>query len=305
MKSLFILIKRNIKLYFKDKAMFFVSLITPGILLLLYTTFLRKVFEDSFTASLINQNNFTKSQIETFKPLIKSFVSGQLVSSLLAVSCVTVAFCSNGIMIFDKFSGSAKDFNVSPISKSKIALSYYLASLISTLIICYGALALGLIYMAIVGWELLFTDVLWLILDVFILTNFGTALSSCIHYFLKTQGQMSAVGTIVSSVYGFVCGAYMPISNFPIGLQKALSLLPGTYGTVIFRYHSMNTILGKFNFPEEVNPGILASVDASIKFFGTEVKLPMMYVIVVGTTLLLIGIYILLNVLNNKKAKAN
>lgn len=80
MKSLFILIKRNIKLYFKDKAMFFVSLITPGILLLLYTTFLRKVFEDSFTASLINQNNFTKSQIETFKPLIKSFVSGQLVS---------------------------------------------------------------------------------------------------------------------------------------------------------------------------------------------------------------------------------
>ena len=30
---------------------------------------------------------------------------------------------------------------------------------------------------------------------------------------LTTQGQLSAVGTIVSAGYGFICGAYMPISN--------------------------------------------------------------------------------------------
>ena len=34
------LIRRNSKLFFKDKAMFFTSLITPIILLILYTTFL-------------------------------------------------------------------------------------------------------------------------------------------------------------------------------------------------------------------------------------------------------------------------
>lgn len=42
------LTKRNVKLYFKDKGMFFSSLITPLILLVLYTTFLKNVFEDSF-----------------------------------------------------------------------------------------------------------------------------------------------------------------------------------------------------------------------------------------------------------------
>ena len=42
MSIAFILIKRNIKLFFKDKGMFFTSLITPAILLVLYVTFLGK-----------------------------------------------------------------------------------------------------------------------------------------------------------------------------------------------------------------------------------------------------------------------
>ena len=46
------LTKRNVKLYFKDKGMFFSSLITPLILLVLYTTFLKNVFEDSFRGAL-------------------------------------------------------------------------------------------------------------------------------------------------------------------------------------------------------------------------------------------------------------
>lgn len=40
MTGLGALIKRNTKLYFKDKGMFFTSLITPLILLVLYGTFL-------------------------------------------------------------------------------------------------------------------------------------------------------------------------------------------------------------------------------------------------------------------------
>ena len=39
MTGLCALIRRNTKLYFKDKGMFFTSLITPLILLVLYSTF--------------------------------------------------------------------------------------------------------------------------------------------------------------------------------------------------------------------------------------------------------------------------
>ena len=52
MKELFALVKRNCKLFFRDKGMFFTSLITPVILLVLYSTFLAKVYRNSFVSAL-------------------------------------------------------------------------------------------------------------------------------------------------------------------------------------------------------------------------------------------------------------
>ena len=69
-------------------------------------------------------------------------------------------------------------------------------------------------------------DVLWGLFDMILLVLFGSTLSSIVSFPLTTQGQLSAVGTIVSAGHGFKCGAYMPISNFGSGLQKALSYLP-------------------------------------------------------------------------------
>ena len=57
MSMAFILIKRNIKLFFKDKGMFFTSLITPAILLVLYVTFLGNVYHQvSHMAELCHIN---------------------------------------------------------------------------------------------------------------------------------------------------------------------------------------------------------------------------------------------------------
>ena len=64
MSMAFILIKRNIKLFFKDKGMFFTSLITPAILLVLYVTFLGNVYRDSFTSNL---GQFTRNYTQTVK----------------------------------------------------------------------------------------------------------------------------------------------------------------------------------------------------------------------------------------------
>ena len=85
MSTSFILIKRDIKLFFKDKGMFFTSLITPAILLVLYATFLGNVYRDSFMSNLPDTLSLSNS-------LIDGLVGGQLISSILAVSCVTVAF---------------------------------------------------------------------------------------------------------------------------------------------------------------------------------------------------------------------
>ena len=154
--------------------------------------------------------------------------------------------------------------------------------------------------MALSEFNLSWDSIGYLILDVFLGVNFGTALSSCIHFFLKTQGQMSAVGTIVSASYGFICGAYMPISNFNDGLRNAISLLPGTYATSLLRYHSLNSIILKFNYPDDINELLLDNVDANMYFFGDKVSIATSYTILIVSTLVLIGIYVLMNILRKR-----
>ena len=297
MNTVKMLIKRNIKLFFKDKAMFFTSLITPVILLVLYATFLSNVYTDIFHDSLAGA-------IEVSESLISGCVGGQLISSILAVSCVTVAFCSNMLMVQDKVTGVAKDFKTSPVKPSALALSYYLATLASTLIICFVATGICLLYIAAVGWYMSAVDVILLFADVILLVLFGTALSSIINFFLSTQGQISAVGTIVSSAYGFICGAYMPISQFGTGLQRVLSFLPGTYGTSLIRNHALRGVfeeMKSIGFPSEVIAAIRDSVDCNLYFFGNKVGLPVMYLILSGSVIALIGIYIVMNVIRGKK----
>ena len=292
MTGLGALIRRDMKLYFKDKGMFFSSLITPILLLVLYTTFLKKVFDDSFRSALEAAGATVADSV------LNGVVGGQLVSSLLAVSCVTVAFCSNLLMIKDKTSGARHDLTISPVRPSTMAMGYYLASLLSTLIITFTAAAVCLGYLACVGWYLTAGDVLGLLLDVFLLTMFGTALSSCINFWLTTDGQASAVGTIVSAGYGFICGAYMPISNFGTGLQRVLSFLPGTYGTSLLRNHAMGGAFAdmeKLGFPGEVVKAIRDSVDCNLYFFDHQVSGTQMYLILVGSILLLVGLYVVIN----------
>lgn len=299
MKTFFALTKRNVKLFFKDKGMFFSSLITPLILLVLYATFLAKVYRDSFMSNI--PQDFA---VENLSKMIDGLVGSMLLSSLLAVSCVTVAFCSNLIMVQDKYLGVRKDLLVTPVRKSTLSLSYFAATMLSTLIVCAVACVAGFIYIAAVGWYMSFADVLLTVLDMLILATFGTALSSVVSTFLSTQGQMSAVGTIVSAGYGFICGAYMPISQFGEGLRNVLAFLPGTYGTSLIKNHALSGVFGEMErqgFPEEVVKNIKGSVDCTVKFFGTEVSEGASYAVFVCSVLLIIGAYVLINILRKKR----
>ena len=297
MTGLFSMFSRDCKLFFKDKAMFFTSLITPLILLVLYATFLANVYKDSFMSAM--PEGFKVSE-----KLIDATVGGELFSSLLAVCCVTVAFCSNMLMVSDKVTGARKDFDVTPVKNSTLALGYYSAAAFSTLIICVLASAACFAYLAAVGWYLTVSDVLYLLLDIVLLVLFGTALSSVINFFLSTQGQISAVGTIVSAGYGFICGAYMPISQFSKGLQRVISFLPGTYGTSLIRNHALRGVFEEMaatGFPKEVVEGIKDSIDCNLYFFDNKVELSSMYITVAVSAAALIGIYILINAVFGKK----
>ena len=74
MTEVWYLTRRNVKLFFKDKGMFFSSLITPMILLVLYVTFLYSVYRDSFTSNI-------PEGIKISDGIIDGFVSSLLFSA--------------------------------------------------------------------------------------------------------------------------------------------------------------------------------------------------------------------------------
>ncbi len=297
------LIKRNSKLFFKDKGLFFTSMITPIILLVLYATFLANIYRDSFMQGL------GPAAVLLSDKVIDGLVGGQLFASLLAVSCVTVSFCSNMLMVQDKANGVLNDLLITPVKKSTLALGYYISTALSTLLVCYVACFICFIYLACVGWFMSVIDVLLVLVDVFILVSFGTSLSSVINFFLSSQGQISAVGSIVSSIYGFICGAYMPISNFGEGLQKVLSFLPGTYGTSLIKNHALNGAIKQMKadgVPEQAIIELRNAVDCNLYFFDAKVETWVMFAVMVVTIALLIAVYVLLHKyckLGNKKVK--
>ena len=290
------LVKRNVTMFFKDKGTFFTSLITPLILLVLYATFLSNVYEDSFRSAL--------GEIPVSDSLINGLVGGLLLSSLLAVSAVTVPFCANLFMVQDRVTRARADLSIAPIKSSSLALGYYLATVLNGLIICFLALTLGFVYLSIIGWYLSFADVLLLVLDVVLLVLFGTALSSLVCYPLSSQGAMSAVGSIVSSCYGFLCGAYMPISSFSKWLQNTLAFLPGTHATSLLRNHALTGVFDAMTeeqIPEQAVEALRAVADCKFTFFDHTVEKWVMYLVLVGSVVLLIAAYVLIVTLAERK----
>lgn len=284
---------RNIKLYFKDKMTFLVSLITPLILLVLFIAFLKSTYEDSIL-SIIQGFDLDQS-------LIDAFTGGWLFSSVLATSCITVAFCS-GMMVIDKINKANIDFMVSPVKKSTLQLSYVLANLFSTFIITFVLLIVGLIYLACVGFYITFVDILLIVFGIIISSLFGTILANIIWTFTHSQGVVSGVCTFVSALYGFICGAYMPISTMGQGMQYVVSLLPGTYATVLFRQGFLNSVLNRMRetLPQEMINGIASGFDVKMSFFGHDVSTLALILVISISTIVLLGVFLFINKFKKK-----
>lgn len=284
---------RNIKLYFKDKMTFLVSLITPLILLVLFIAFLKSTYEDSIL-SIIQGFDLDQS-------LIDALTGGWLFSSVLATSCITIAFCS-GMMVIDKINRANIDFMVSPVKKSTLQLSYVLANLFSTFIITFVLLIVGLIYLACVGFYITFVDILLIVFGIIITSLFGTILANIIWTFTHSQGVVSGVCTLVSALYGFICGAYMPISTMGQGMQYFVSLLPGTYATVLFRQGFLNSVLNRMRetLPQGMINGIASGFDVKMSFFGHDVSTLALILVISISTIVLLGVFLFINKFKKK-----
>ena len=291
---------RNIKVYFKDKLTFVFSLMTPIILVVLFLLFLKGVYEDSLVNSI--PEGFELSQ-----KMIDAFTGSWLFSSIMTTSCITVAFCSN-MRIDDKLKKTLRGFEIAPIDRFSLSLSYTVSNFITTLLICVIVLIISLIYLAIAGWYLSFGDIMLIIVNTVLTVMMGSLFISLVGRLINSQGALSGVCTLVSSMYGFLCGAYMPISSMGKGIQNFVGFIPGTYSTVIFRKAYMGGILDEMSktIPKQAVDAIGEGFDCEYYFFDNKVATGTLFAVVIVTIVVLLVAYLALNIkIRRKKAQPN
>jgi len=224
------LIKRNLLIFFRDRAAVFFSLLSVFIIIGLYALFLGDIMVDSL------------EDIPKPKFLIDSWI----VSGLLAVTSITATMGAFGIMIEDRTRKIHKDFFSSPVSKGKIAVSYILSSYVAGVIMTIVTLILGELYIVARGGNFLPITVL---IKVFCLILLTTLASSSMVFFIvslfKSQNAFASASAVTGAVIGFIMGIYIPIGNLHSGMQHVIRFFPLSHSGLLFRQTLMEIPLSE------------------------------------------------------------
>lgn len=299
MNALFRMTLRNIKIYLKDRANVFFSLLAPLIILLLYVLFIGQMQIDAILDSL-RQLGISGGVEED----VRAFSDSWMLTGVMACACITVALCASGIIVQDRSRGILADTMASPVPRWLTTVSYFCSVVIVALVICLIVLAVCFIYLAAIGnWYLSVSDVFGCIGVTLLSVLSSTTVVVLIASVVKTEGAFSGVNIIIGTVIGFLIGAYMPISTFPKAIQYLTLLIPGSYSAGLYRQYFMGGALANLaeSVPHEFAEELAAHYSMTYDFFGIRVEGGAMAWILAASVLLFGGINFLVIVIKRRK----
>ncbi len=236
---IFALVKRNLKLYFRDKASIFFSMLGVLLIILVYVLFLGNMV--SGIADSFSDGNS------------RFFMDSWIMAGVIASTTMTTALAGFGTMIDDRAKKIVYDFHSSPIPRSTLVLSYILSSVTVALIMSLLTLALAQGYIVIYGGQFLsfraFAQVLGLIV-------LSVAASSSFVFFLvafiKSQNAFGTLSSLIGTLIGFLTGIYVPIGNLPTAIQWIIKVFPVSHAAAAIRQTMMNEAVAMEYVPDSV-----------------------------------------------------
>ena len=224
MKNIKSLTKRNLLLFFRDKATVFFSFLSVIIILGLYILFLSDLQVQSVEEVV--------GKIEGIKPLVNSWV----MAGLIAVSTVTLSLGALGVVVADRENNAMNDFLVAPIKREQVFLSYLLSSIIIAMIISLTLFVIAEIYIISSGGTVLTIIPMLKVIGIIALCVLSSSLLMLfVISFLKSEQSVGVLGTIVGTMIGFLTGAYVPMGIMPKGIQIVSNVIPVSQGASLLR----------------------------------------------------------------------
>lgn len=224
MKNIKSLTKRNLLLFFRDKATVFFSFLSVIIILGLYILFLSDLQVQSVEEVV--------GKIEGIKPLVNSWV----MAGLIAVSTVTLSLGALGVVVADRENNAMNDFLVAPIKREQVFLSYLLSTIIIAMIVSLTLFVIAEIYIISSGGTVLTIIPMLKVIGIIALCVLSSSLLMLfVISFLKSEQSVGVLGTIVGTMIGFLTGAYVPMGIMPKGIQIVSNVIPVSQGASLLR----------------------------------------------------------------------
>jgi multidrug/hemolysin transport system permease protein len=266
------LVKRNMRIYLRDRGAVFFSLLSMLIVLMLMLFFLGDMSVESLTDILSALPGRDAAQDADHARI---FVTLWTCAGIVSINAVTVTLAVYSSMIKDRTEGRFGSICTAPVSRWTISAAYVTAAWICSCIICVLTLALSELYCIAKG-GVYFSFLSHLKLFGMIAANSFTyaALMYLAAVLVKTQGAWSGIGTVVGALIGFLGGIYLPIGSLAENIGTILKCTPVIYGAKMFR-SVMTEEISQVIFagtPKTLQAEYLDAMGVRMDFLGVSVS---------------------------------
>ncbi|TLQ03775.1 ABC transporter permease [Pediococcus stilesii] len=243
------LIKRNMKVFVRDRMAFFLSLLAVLILLILYKVFLSQIQIDGIKEAMAIRN--APSDVVTM-------VNYWLVAGLVTITSMSATLGAYGVSVDDRQHHRVDDFMLTLISPIKIEISYMIAAVLIGSSITFMLYVVAIVVL-IGGAGLLvgFVTTLKIVLLIIASSTISLLIIYPIMYLIKTNSQFASFSTIIGTAIGFLTGVYISIGSVANSIKNVITWFPLTPINSVIKQLIMKDSLNEVfkNTPNQVRTG--------------------------------------------------
>ena len=217
---------RNLRLFFRDRAAVFFSVLSALILIGLYALFLGHQQVDALKQSLPGASEAD----------ITAFVVAWVFAGVAMITTLTTGLSSLSQLVEDASTGRFRDFLVSPVRRIELILGYLVSSFVISVLITLVTVVAGQIYLAIIGGPVMTPAQIATVVGYVALSSAAfVAMAAFVVTFMPSASAFTAVATIVGTLIGFLAGAYIPPGVLPTGVVNVVQALPFAQSALLIR----------------------------------------------------------------------
>ncbi|MFS0562242.1 ABC transporter permease [Terribacillus sp. 179-K 1B1 HS] len=281
MQTIWQLTTRSNRLYFRDKTAVFMSLLTTGIIIVLYLLFLADVTTDSAQQAAQGATG------------MKALMQSWLLAGIIVVISLTVTLSVLGTMIEDAASNQLHALLITPITRTQLVIGYLLSAWLIAVVFSVGALLISQGYFWLSDKPTITLSSLIAAIGLIMLITFSSAaFLFAITVPIQSRKSFSSMGTLVGTLSGFLLGIYIPIGQLPAFVQEITKFFPPTYGVAALRDVLMQPAM-EITFAEapiSILDGFKETFGLQITLFDSVTQLPVILGILAMTGIIFLSL---------------